>query len=123
MFIQTEATPNPDTLKFLPGQDVLGEGTLDYASEEEAKASPLATRLFEVQGVARVFLGSDFVSVTKSAEADWRHVKTMSLAAIMDHYTSGLPVIEDGAQQAGAEDEIDHRLELYGVPLDDKENS
>ena len=97
MFIQTEATPNPDTLKFLPGKDVLGEGTLEFSSIDEAGASPMAQRLFDVPGVARVFLGSNFVSVTKTPDADWRHVKTMSLAAIMDHYTSGMPVVDDAS--------------------------
>ena len=96
MFIQTEATPNPDTLKFLPGRPVFEDGTIDFASEAEADASPLAQRLFGVQGVARVFLGSDFVSVSKTPDADWRHVKTMALAAIMDHFMSGMPTVEDG---------------------------
>lgn len=96
MFIQTEATPNPDTLKFLPGMPVLENGTLEYATPEEADASPLAARLFGVQGVDRVFLGADFVSVTKTPDADWKHVKTMALAAIMDHFMSGMPVVNEG---------------------------
>ncbi len=96
MFIQTEATPNPETLKFLPGQTVLEAGTRDYASEGEATDSLLARNLFQVNGVARVFLGADFISITKSGDADWKHVKPMTLAAIMDHYTAGLPVLDAG---------------------------
>ena len=106
MFIQTEATPNPDTLKFLPGKTVLEDGVRDFANAEEGEVSPLATRLFDVQGVARVFLGADFVSVTKTAESDWRHVKTMTLAAIMDHFMSGMPVIDEAADQAAVSEEI-----------------
>lgn len=101
MFIQTEATPNPETLKFLPGQTVLEAGTRDYASEGEATDSLLARNLFQVNGVARVFLGADFISITKSGDADWKHVKPMTLAAIMDHYTAGLPVLDAG-MTAGA---------------------
>ncbi|MFC6198007.1 NifU family protein [Ponticaulis profundi] len=101
MFIQTEATPNPETLKFLPGQTVLEAGTRDYAGESEATDSLLARNLFQVNGVARVFLGADFISITKSGDADWKHVKPMTLAAIMDHYTAGLPVLDAG-MTAGA---------------------
>lgn len=108
MFIQTEATPNPETLKFLPGQPVLTEGTMDFANRDEADKSPLAMRLFDVHGVARVFLGTDFVSVTKASDADWKHVKTMTLAAIMDHYTSGMPVLEDGVSLHEAADETEY---------------
>ncbi len=97
MFIQTEATPNPDTLKFLPGQEVLAEGSLDFANVEAATGSPLAKQVFDQPGVARVFLGSDFVSVSKTESADWKHVKPMVLAAIMDHFMSGLPAVEDAA--------------------------
>lgn len=94
MFIQTEPTPNPDTLKFLPGQPVTGDtGPYDFASLEEAGTSPLAQALFDVQGVVRVFLGSDFISLTKEADADWKHVRPMALAAIMDHFVAGLPVM------------------------------
>ena len=104
MFIQTEATPNPDTLKFLPGMPVLNEGTLEYATPEATEASPLAARLFVVQGVDRVFLGADFVSVTKTPDSDWKHVKTMALAAIMDHFMSGMPVVHDGVAAAPTEE-------------------
>ena len=93
MFIQTETTPNPATLKFLPGQDVLGQGSQDFRSPGEAAISPLASRLFEVDGVIGVFLGADFVSVTK-AEGDWDFLKPALLGAIMEHFLSGAPVIE-----------------------------
>ena len=94
MFIQTEPTPNPDTLKFLPGQDVTGSsGPYDFASPDEAGISPLAHALFEVEGVVRVFLGHDFISLTKGDQNDWIHVRPMALATIMDHFVAGLPVI------------------------------
>jgi len=104
MFIQTEATPNPDTVKFLPGQTVAGEaGPYDYPDAASARASLLARALFQVDGVDRVFLGSDFVSISKSPSRDWKHVKPMVLAAIMDHYMAGLPVVEDDGADAGDE--------------------
>jgi Fe-S cluster biogenesis protein NfuA len=93
MFIQTETTPNPATLKFIPGREVMGEGTAQFADAESAKRSPLAERLFAVPGVAAVFLGSDFVSVTKEAEEEWFKLKPSILGGIMEHYTSGRPVI------------------------------
>lgn len=93
MFIQTEPTPNPATLKFIPGRPVLGEGTADYRSAGEASESPLAARLFEVEGVTGVFLGSDFISVTKD-NSEWQHVKPAILGAIMEHFMSGSPVRE-----------------------------
>jgi len=94
MFIQTEDTPNPSTLKFIPGQIVMPSGTADFRTEESAARSPLAKNLFTVNGVDGVFLGSDFISVTKAADAEWFSVKPAVLAAIMDHYTSGLPAVE-----------------------------
>src|SRR4029453_9133980 len=102
MFIQTEATPNPEVLKFLPGKTVLGEGTRDFRTPEEAAASPLAVELFEVTGVTRVFYGPDFITVGKHASVDWPLLKAPILAAIMDHFTSGRPLFtEDGDQTAG----------------------
>jgi Fe-S cluster biogenesis protein NfuA len=88
MFIQTEATPNPATLKFIPGKSVLADGTADYRSSADATTSPLAKRLFDLDGVSGVFLGSDFISVTKGA-IEWQHLKPMVLGAIMEHYMSG----------------------------------
>ena len=93
MFIQTEDTPNPETLKFMPGENVLEKGTEDFSHKDAAKISPLASRLFEVEGVSRVFLGSDFISVTKSIDLDWNNLKPSILAAIMEHYSSGFPVL------------------------------
>lgn len=93
MFIQTEPTPNPATLKFIPGKSVLGDGTADYRDESEASISPLARRLFAIEGVRGVFLGSDFISVTKGDD-EWQHLKPAILGAIMEHYMSGALVIE-----------------------------
>ena len=88
MFIQTEETPNPATLKFLPGQPVMQSGSADFPSRDGSEASPLASRLFEIDGVTGVFLGPDFVTVTKG-DVDWAHIKPALLGAIMDHFTSG----------------------------------
>jgi hypothetical protein len=90
MFIQTEATPNPATLKFLPGRTVLGEGTMEFRDRDTAGRSPLAEKLFAVQGVTGVFYGSDFVTVTKD-ESDWQHLKPAILGAIMEHHMPGAP--------------------------------
>lgn len=101
MFIQTESTPNPATLKFLPGRAVMAEGAVaDFPDRESAARSPLAAALFEVDGVARVFFGSDFISVTKSG-GDWRHLKPPILGAIMEHFTRELPLFEAGADDQG----------------------
>src|SRR5690348_3341975 len=97
MFIETEGTPNPATLKFLPGCEVMGLSTADFASPASAARSPLAAALFELPGVARVFLGGDFVTVTKTDEIDWPALKPQVLAAIMEHFVAGRPVIEAGA--------------------------
>jgi Fe-S cluster biogenesis protein NfuA len=101
MFIQTESTPNPATLKFLPGQSVLGAGTADFPSAEAAAKSPLARRVFAVDGVTGVFLGADFVTVTKADAVLWEHVKPAILGAIMEHFQSGAPVIEGEGQGSG----------------------
>ncbi len=100
MFIQTETTPNPATLKFLPGCEVMKEGTANFTGAEAAQRSPLATRLFAIGGVTGVFLGTDFVTVTKAAEQDWTAMKPIILAAVMEHFTSGQPVIEAGGEEA-----------------------
>jgi Fe-S cluster biogenesis protein NfuA len=106
MFIQTEATPNPATLKFLPGRDVLVGEPRDFRSAEDAGVSPLATALFGVPGVTGVFLGADFVSVTKS-DADWNHIKPSILGVIMEHFLSGTPVIATGEDEAVGEEFFD----------------
>ena len=88
MFIQTEQTPNPQTLKFLPGKVIMKEGTAFYQSVEEAKNSPFAKRLLDVDGVIGVFFGSDFITITKSHELDWEVMKPLVLGSIMDHFNS-----------------------------------
>lgn len=100
MFIQTESTPNPATLKFLPGQTVLEVGTADFPSAEAAAKSPLAARVFTVSGVTGVFFGNDFVTVTKDDAVEWDHIKPAILGAVMEHYQSGQPVMADDAQAA-----------------------
>ncbi len=104
MFIQTEQTPNPATLKFLPGQVVLSGGTADFRNAREGAASPLARALFNLPGVRAVFLGHDFVTVTKDDPADWPVLKPHVLAAIMDHFLSGLPALEADAPKPAAAD-------------------
>ena len=101
MFIQIETTPNPQTLKFLPGREVISGVPVEFASAEDAKTSPLAERLFAIDGATSVFLGPDFISVSKASEKDWSHLKPMILSAIMDHYQSGAPALADDAQASG----------------------
>ena len=101
MFIQTESTPNPATLKFLPGQAVLEMGTADFPTVDSAEKSPLASRIFKIAGVSGVFFGNDFVTVTKDEETNWDHVKPAILGAIMEHFQSGAPVIEGEAGSGG----------------------
>jgi Fe-S cluster biogenesis protein NfuA len=107
MFIQTETTPNPATLKFLPGRPVMTAGTLDIRGPEGATQSPLARALFALDGVSGVFFGADFISVTKSA-GDWHDLKPTVLGAIMEHYLSGQPLLTDeaGATLEGEQDEF-----------------
>ena len=110
MFIQTEQTPNPATLKFLPGRTVMESGTANFPEAATAERSPLAERLFTLEGVTSVFLGSDFVTVSKDDRADWYQLKPAILGVIMEHFTSGRPVIlagaGEGAAEAGEDDEI-----------------
>src|SRR5947209_10597937 len=100
MFIQTEQTPNPATLKFLPGCTVMPSGTANFPDRRAAARSPLAERLFQLPEVAGVFLGSDFVTVTKEGDSDWHQLKPAVLAAIMEHFTAGRPVIAAGADES-----------------------
>jgi len=100
MFIQTESTPNPATLKFIPGREVMGEGAVaDFPSVEAADRSPLAKALFAIPEVSRVFFGSDFISVTKR-DGDWKHLKPAILGAVMEHFTRALPLIEGAAEES-----------------------
>jgi Fe-S cluster biogenesis protein NfuA len=100
MFIQTETTPNPATLKFLPGQTVLEKGALEFKSGKDAAHAPLAKRLFAIQGVSSVFLGRDFVSVSKASDTDWSMLKPMILAALMEHFSTGQPVVLKTEEEA-----------------------
>jgi len=110
MFIQTEATPNPATLKFIPGRLVLDGSTMEFANREAAARSPLAERLFDVPGVAGVFYGSDFITVTKT-DGEWPQLKPAILGAIMEHYMSGAPLLADGAM--AIDDEGSENDEFY----------
>lgn len=98
MFIQTEPTPNPNALKFLPGREVAPDGVIEFRTIDEAAASPLAEGLFQLEGVEGVLLGADYVSVSRAADGpDWSEMKAPILAALMDHFTSGRPVLIEGA--------------------------
>ena len=115
MFIQTESTPNPATLKFLPGQTVLETGTADFPAPEAADASPLAQRLFGVDGVTGVFFGTDFVTVTKADANDWDHLKPALLGAIMEHFQSGQPVMTgDATAPSGHAEHTGENAEVVG---------
>lgn len=104
MFIQTESTPNPATLKFLPGQTVLEVGTADFPTVETSDKSPLASRIYTVNGVTGVFFGNDFVTVTKADTVEWDHIKPGILGAIMEHFQSGQPVMD------GESAKVDHAV-------------
>jgi Fe-S cluster biogenesis protein NfuA len=112
MFIETEGTPNPATLKFLPGCEVMGLSTADFASPASAERSPLASELFSLEGVARVFLGGDFITVTKTDEITWQALKPQVLAVIMEHFVSGRPVIEGGVEAALEEETLPEDQEI-----------
>ncbi|MDP3173607.1 MAG: NifU family protein [Phenylobacterium sp.] len=105
MFIQTELTPNPEVLKFLPGRDVYPDGSRDFRDADDAQVSPLAAELFDIDGVERVFFGGDFLTVGKTAGSDWAHLKAPILAAIMDHFTSGQPLFAGGEDFDGGHDD------------------
>jgi len=105
MFIQTEATPNPQVLKFLPGRELLPGGSREFATAEDAAASPLARALFGLDGVRRVYFGDDFLTVSKDPDADWSYLKAPILAEIMDHFTSGAPLLI-GEDAAGLDEEV-----------------
>jgi Fe-S cluster biogenesis protein NfuA len=106
MFIQTEDTPNPATLKFIPGRVVLSEGTRDFRNAEDSEVSPLASRIFAIDGVSGVFLGHDFITVTKD-DAEWPHIKPAVLGAIMEHYLSGMPALVEGSDEDADDDNYD----------------
>jgi len=107
MFIQTENTPNPATLKFLPGESVMVSGTAEFKSIDEAKTSPLASGIFSAEGVTGVFLGADFITITKSADKEWDLLKPLILGSIMEHFQSGLPSIIQSEKLPDQEDNLE----------------
>ena len=121
MFIQTETTPNPEVLKFLPGREVMGEGMRDFRDADEAKASPLAAEIFAIPGVKRVYFGADFLTVGKAADADWAHLKAPILAAVMDHFTVGQPLFADEGSAAGGHAEGDYEGETAQIVAEIKD--
>ena len=115
MFIQTEQTPNPATLKFLPGRSVLESGTADFTTADDAaERSPLAARLFGVDGVAAVFLGSDFITITKSPDKEWYVMKPAVLGAIMEHMTTDQPIMSISVTDTGAHATGEEESEVVG---------
>ena len=114
MFIETEVTPNPATLKFLPGRPVMTLGTLDIRSEEGARQSPLARALFSIDGISGVFFGSDFISVTKSG-SDWQQLKPVVLGAIMEHFVSGEPLLDSESGVEGQGDSQGDNEEFFAA--------
>lgn len=110
MFIQTENTPNPLTIKFLPGRDVMEKGVAEFKAMDEAAVSPLAQQLFQLGDVTNVFFGADFVSVTKAEEAEWGTLKTRIMAVVMEHFTIGQPLFHEGqapSDQSNASEDDD----------------
>jgi Fe-S cluster biogenesis protein NfuA len=118
MFIQTEPTPNPQVLKFMPGRAVLDDGGMEFPDAEAAARSPLASALFALDGVTKVYLGGDFLTVGKDADRDWAHLKAPVLAAVMDHFTSGRPTL---LRDDGGADEIVYEGETAQVVEEIKE--
>jgi Fe-S cluster biogenesis protein NfuA len=118
MFIQTEDTPNPATLKFIPGVSVLPNDTAEFTSAEASKTSPLASRLFAIDGVDSVFFSGDFLAITKADQADWFVLKPSVLAGIMEHFASGLPVIEAKADTADTGEDDDETVQQIKHLLD-----
>ncbi|WP_135081818.1 NifU family protein [Terasakiella sp. SH-1] len=110
MFIQTEATPNPSTLKFIPEQTIMSQGTANFNDKDAAARSPLATRLFDVDGVDSIFLGADFITVTKEDDKDWQVLKPMVLEALMNHFSSGDAVVKEGEDTASADNADDDEI-------------
>ena len=106
MFIQTEPTPNPEVLKFIPGREVMGEGSRDFRDADDAAASPLAAEIFAIPGVTRVFFGPDFLTVGKRPDRDWPHLKAPILAAIMDHFTSGQSLFAGEGEAVGHDEGV-----------------
>ena len=110
MFIETETTPNPSSLKFLPGRAVMDKGTANFADADAAARSPLALRLFALEGVTQVFFGADFVSVSKSDETSWSELKPAVLGALVEHFTAGEPLLTGPDAAAAGEDEEEDEI-------------
>jgi Fe-S cluster biogenesis protein NfuA len=110
MFIQTETTPNPSTLKFIPGENVLGSGTANFNNKEDAAKSPLAQALFMINNVDAVFLGSDFISVTKKENTNWDSLKTEVLTTIMEHFVAGKPIMLEVGAKVESHSEADSEV-------------
>jgi Fe-S cluster biogenesis protein NfuA len=112
MFIQTSQTPNPETLKFMPGVEVISSGTKNFKEGDDLFSSPMAQRLFKIEGVKGVFLAADFITVTKDIDAEWDYLKPIVLASIMDHYVSGLPIITEVpmVQEAEYSDDVTKQI-------------
>lgn len=115
MFIQTQETPNPNTVKFLPGQEVMKRGVAEFKTMEEAACSQLAQKIIGLNGVEGVFFGSDFVSVTKEESAEWNGLNTRVMAAVMDHYMTGFPLFREGMdpqekENSGSDDALDDEI-------------
>jgi len=123
MFIQTESTPNPDVIKFLPGQMVLPEGTREFRDPASAKASALAESLFQIEGVSSLFFGSDFLTVRRSPDSEliWAQLKAPILAAIMDFYTSGQPVLRTGLDMESTSSQVVYEGEIGQIVAEIKE--
>lgn len=121
MFIQTEQTPNPDTLKFIPGETVMDSGVQEFASHEDAAASPLARALFEIDGVARVYFGSDFLTVSKGEGVEWSFVKAPILAAIMEHYATGRDLFLVAGERGDGHEAGDYEGDAAQIVLEIKD--
>lgn len=120
MFIQTENTPNPSTVKFIPGSAVMETGVAEFTDKEQAQRSPLAQRLFEISGVQSVFFGSDFISVTKAESADWQNLKAPILGGVMQHFSMKLPLFNDGVDPHTMNDDLLDELSKQIKELIDK---
>lgn len=118
MFIQTENTPNPSTVKFIPGEAVLNNRTVEFKSAESAERSPLAKRLFKIDGVTGVFFGSDFVSVTKEEGREWLSLKPLIMAAMFEHFSSDEPILNDMQQAAASAEETSETVKIIKELLD-----
>ncbi|CAH8429884.1 unnamed protein product [Dicrocoelium dendriticum] len=121
MFIQVQDTPNPNSMKYFPGKDVLGAGTFDFPSMVHTKRSNLARQLFGIQGVERVFFGPDFITITKAEDVDWKVIKPEVFATIMDYYACGLPIMNEAVEDestAVEEDEGDETVMMIKELLD-----